>query len=281
MQTSRRRITVLAAITAAATLLLAPAATAAPPTSAIEVSDSTLAPGQTFTITQTLYNPADLTILGSKAALYTKETPIVGLIDLVGCPGAPACDAYLSSYRGGAGDIAPGQGRTVNFTFRVKDDAPSGTYTLQHQFAGENYAFEVLDGPQITITRSATADIKVSLTATPRWGLSAEVEYVATATNAGPGAATGITLAGNYPGRRLVSASGCTAGPSSTVSCTIPNLASGASTSVRFTTAGSMFSFGSFVTTVARKASTPADPNSANDTASRTCKAFTGMLVTC
>lgn len=278
----KRRIPFLAALTVAATVLLAPAATAAPPTSTIEVSDTTLSPGQTFTITQTLYNPQDFTIIGSKAALYTKESPLVGLVDLVSCPGAVACDAYLSSYRGGAGDLSLGQSRTITFSFRVKDDAPTGTYTLQHQFAGENYAFEIFDGPQITITKPAAADVKVSLAANAHWGFNAEVEYVATATNAGPDAATGVTLVGTYPAnRKLVSASGCTAGAAHTVSCTIAKLASGASTSVRFTTTGNLLSWGPFATSVQRKSSTPADPNPANDSASRTCTAYTGVYVTC
>ncbi len=279
----QRRIPVLAALTVAAGVLLAPAALAAPPASAIAVSDTTLTAGQTFTVTQTLHNPEDFTVTGAKAALYAKEGPITSLVDLVSCTGTiVTCAQYLSSFRGPVGDLGAGESATVTFTFRLKSDAAPGTFTLQHQFAGDNYAFGILDGPEVTITKPAAADVKLSLSATPHWSLNAEVEYVVTATNAGPDAATAVTLVGTYPANRwLVSAGGCTAGASHTVSCTIAKLASGASTSVRFTTAGSILSWGPFATSVQRKSSTPADPNPANDSASRTCKAYTGVYVTC
>jgi len=279
----QRRISILAALTVAASVLLAPAALAAPPTSAIAVSDTTLTAGQTFTITQTLYNPEDFTVTGAKAALYAKESPITDLVDLVSCTGTIApCSQYLSSFRGPVGDLATGESRTVTFTLRLKSDAAPGTLTVQHQFAGDNYAFATLDGPEITITKPAAADVKLSLSATPHWSLNAEVEYVVTATNAGPDAATAITLTGTYPAnRKLTSASGCVAGAAHAVTCKIAKLASGASTTVRFTTTGSLLSWGPFATSVERTSSTPADPNSANDSASRTCKAFTGMYVTC
>jgi len=281
MQRTGRRTAVLAALTTAV-LFAAPAvAAAAPPTSTIDVSATTVRAGNTFTVTEQLYNPTDFTVTGAKAALYAKEKPVVDLVDLVSCAGAIACDQYLSSFRGGVGDVAAGESRTVTFTFRVKEDVQPGQFTLQHQFAGDNYAFGVEDGPAITIAPPNKADVKVALTATPRPGLVARVDYVITVSNTGPATATGIRVSVN-PGssRKIVSTTGCT--PSgAALTCAIATLAPGASTTAKFTSEGGFFAWGAFTATAQRAASTPADPNTANDSASKKCTAYTGLYVQC
>jgi hypothetical protein len=282
MERTGRRAAVLAALTAAV-LLAAPAvASAAPPASAIDVSDTSLHAGDTFTVTEQLYNPTDFTVTGAKAAVYTKETSIVGLVDLVSCTGSIApCGPYLSSFRGGVGDLAPGESGSVAFTFKVKDDAIGGQFTLQHQFAGDNYAFGVEDGPVVTITPAQKADVKVALTATPRIGVFARVDYVVTTSNTGPASATGVRVTVN-PGanRTVTSTTGCTK-TGATLSCTIGTLAPGASATAKFTSEGGILAWGAFTATAQRAASTPADPNAANDTASKKCTAYTGLYVTC
>ncbi|MCR6488242.1 hypothetical protein M8542_35975 [Amycolatopsis sp. OK19-0408] len=271
----------LAALTAAA-LFSAPAvASAAPAPSTIDVSDTSLHAGDTFTVTEQLYNPTDFTVTGAKAALYAKEKPIVDLVDLVSCAGTIGCDQYLSSYRGGVGDLNAGESRTVTFTLRVKEDVTGGEFTLQHQFAGDNYAFSVEDGPAVTITAAPKADVKVALTATPRIGLVARVDYVITVSNTGPGTATGVRVTANAgSGRSVTSATGCTRS-GSTLTCAIGNLAPGASATAKFTSEGGVFAWGAFTATAQRSASTPADPNAANDTASKKCTAYTGLFVQC
>ncbi|WP_326945721.1 hypothetical protein OG439_40270 [Amycolatopsis sp. NBC_01307] len=282
MERTGRRAAVLAAL-AAAVMLAAPAvASAAPPASAIDVSDTSLHAGDTFTVTEQLYNPTDFTVTGAKAAVYTKETPIVDLVDLVSCTGSIApCGPYFSSYRGGVGDLGPGESGSVTFTFKVKDDAAGGQFTLQHQFAGDNYAFGVEDGPAVTITAAPKADVKVALTATPRIGVFARVDYVVTASNTGPASATGVRVTVN-PGanRSVVSTTGCTK-TGATLSCTIGTLAPGASATAKFTSEGGILAWGAFTATAQRAASTPADPNTANDVASKKCTAYTGLYVTC
>ncbi|MFJ9784211.1 hypothetical protein ACIRSS_31870 [Amycolatopsis sp. NPDC101161] len=280
MERTGRRTAVLAALTAAA-LFMAPAvASAAPAPSSIDVSDTALHPGDTFTVTEQLYNPTDFTVTGAKAAVYAKEKPIVDLVDLVSCAGTIGCDQYLSSYRGGVGDLGAGESRTVTFTFRVKEDA-AGEFTLQHQFAGDNYAFGVEDGPAVTITPPAKADVKVALTATPRAGLVARVDYVITVSNTGPATATGVRVTANAgSGRTITSMTGCTRSGAS-LSCAIGTLASGASTTAKFTSEGGFFAWGAFTATAQRTASTPADPAAANDSASKKCTAYTGLYVTC
>jgi uncharacterized repeat protein (TIGR01451 family) len=256
-------------------------AVAAPPSSAIEVSTTSVAPGETFTVTQTLYNDRDFTIVGAKAGLYAMEpASLPGLVDLVSCPGAYACDVLGSSIRGGFGDVPAGESRTVTFTFRVKDDAPAGTITLQHQFIGENYAFEILDGPALTIEQPVTyADIAVSLTASVR---VYRVTYTVTIKNNGPAVASNVRVVGTVPSRLTYAGGTCTrVGSTRTVNCDVASLASGASTTRTFLGDASLLTIGLVQATARRTASSPDDPAAANDKAIRNCTALTALIVRC
>ncbi|UMP06272.1 hypothetical protein [Amycolatopsis sp. EV170708-02-1] len=282
-----RRASLLSLVAAVATIMLvAPtSALAAPPTSAVEVSPTTVQRGQTFTVTQTVYNAdATSTIEGGKATLYGKESSLPGIVDLVSCPGAFACDVLGGSIRGGVGTVPPGQSKTVVFTLRVKDDAPLGDVTLQHQFVGDNYSFEILDGPVLTISGTpSAADLGVTLTASPRGILTSSIDYTVKVTNAGPAAASGIRVASTLGnGLRFTGSSVCS-NPSGTkvVNCDFSSLASGASATAKFTVAAGLLSVGPVKTTAKITQSSAADPNAANDTASSTCTAITGLLLTC
>jgi hypothetical protein len=281
MERTGRRTAVLAALTAAA-LFAAPAvASAAPAPSTIDVSDTSVHAGDTFTVTEQLYNPTDFVVTGAKAAVYTKEKAITELVDLVSCDGTIGCDQYLSSYRGGVGDLGAGESRTVTFTFHVKEDAAGGQFTLQHQFAGDNYAFSVEDGPAITLTPAPKADVKVTLSATPRAGLVARVDYVIKVSNSGPATASGVRVTANAgSGRTVTSATGCTRSGAA-LNCAIATLAPGASATAKFTSEGGVLAWGAFTATAERTAGTPADPAAANDTASKKCTAYTGLFVHC
>lgn len=276
-----QRTGVLAVLTTAA-LFAAPAvAAAATAPSTISVSDTTLHAGDTFTVTEQLYNPTDFTVTGAKAALYAKEKPIVELADLVSCTGTVGCDRYLSSFRGGVGDLGAGESRTVTFTLRVKEGAEPGQFTLQHQFAGDNYAFGVEDGPAVTIAAPAAADVKVALTATPRFGFVGRVDYVIKVSNTGPATAAGIRVTAT-PGtdRTITATTGCTRAGAG-LTCPIGTLAPGASATAKFTSEGGFLAWGPFTATAQRVASAPADPDAANDKASKKCTAYTGLFVEC
>ncbi|ANN15477.1 hypothetical protein SD37_07270 [Amycolatopsis orientalis] len=267
-------------------MLVAPAsALAAPPTSAVEVSPTTVQRGQTFTVTQTVYNADPTsTIEGGKATLYGKESSLPALVDLVSCPGAFACDMLGSSIRGGVGTVTPGQSKTVVFTFRVKDDAALGSVTLQHQFVGDNYSFEILDGPVLTITDvPTTADLGVTLTASPRGILTSSVEYTVKVTNAGPATASGIRVASTLGnGLRFTGSSTCS-NPSGTkiVNCDFSSIATGSSGTAKFSVAAGLLTLGPVKTTAKITQSSVTDPNAANNTASSTCTAITGLLLSC
>lgn len=288
MQRSWRKTTILSAAAALATafIAVAPAAQADTPTSAVAVSPTTVLPGQTFTVTQTIHNPTDFTVTFAKGALYGTPTAITDVVDVVSCTNTTAVGCFQagSSYRAAFGDLEAGGTRTTVWTLRVKDTAAPGSFTLQHQFVGDNYAFETLDGPVITIAEPATqADVKVALAATGHGGLNARIDYTLTVTNAGPAAATGIRVVATYPaGLAFASGSGCVrAGTTRTVNCDVASLASGASTTPKFSVNGGLLALGSYTTTAQRTASSPMDPNAANDSASKTCSALTGLIVTC
>ncbi|MFI5613847.1 hypothetical protein [Amycolatopsis sp. NPDC051903] len=278
----RRGSTILLTVAATAGLLfVAPAAAgAAPPSSAIDVSATSLQRGETFTVTETLYNDRDFTVTGSKAALYGKETPITDVVDVVSCD--VACGVLGSSLRAGVGDLGPGQGATVTFTLKVKDTAPDGSVTLQDQFVGDNYAFDTLDGPAVTVTPATdSADIAISLAAAPAGVLSSQLTYTITAKNNGPATATGVKLQASLPsGLQFAKSSDCTAS-GRTVTCAVPSIASGASVKASFTARAGLLTIGTLTTTAVRQASSPADPNAANDKASRSCRAVTSLLLSC
>ncbi|WP_329051422.1 DUF11 domain-containing protein [Amycolatopsis sp. NBC_01488] len=271
---------------ATAFIAMAPAAHADLPTSSVEVSTTTVLPGQTFTISETIHNTQDFTVTFAKAAIYGTPTPITDIADVVSCTGVTdlGCFQAGSSYRAPFGDLEAGGTRTAVFTMRVKDTAAPGPFTLQHQFVGDNYAFDTLDGPVITVGNPVTnADVKVALAAVGHGGLSARIDYTLTVTNAGPSAASGIRVVATYaPGLSYAGATGCArVGTTRAVNCDFASLASGASATAKFSVNGGLLALGSYTTTAVRTASSPSDPDTANDSASKTCSALTGLIVTC
>ncbi|WP_202873242.1 DUF11 domain-containing protein [Kribbella capetownensis] len=278
------RAALVTALVGAGLVTGAQVAAAAPPSSEISVGTTSVAPGQTFTITQTLNNDRDFDIIGAKAGLYAKEpASLPSLIDIVACPEAYACDTLGSSVRGGFHEVKAGESVTLHWTFRVKDDAPAGTIQLQHQFIGENYAFEILDGPSLTIEPAATnADIAVSMTASVRTLLISRITYTVTIKNNGPSAATDVRVVGTYPNRLLYAGGSCTrVGTTRTVNCDVGSLASGASVTRTFAADAGLLTIGKLVATAERTASSPDDPAAGNDEASRTCTALTSLMVRC
>jgi uncharacterized repeat protein (TIGR01451 family) len=269
---------------AAVTLIpLAAAAEAVVPSSVVEVSPTTVQPGQTFTVTQTVTNTDSSTMTNAKPAIYGNPTSIVDVTDLVSCSGNTApCFPFGSSYRAPVGDLGAGESRTVVFTLRVKDTAASGSFTLQHQLVGDNFSFQILDGPVITIQPSK-ADVGVSLDAAVRPGLLPDIDYTLTVANLGPATATGIRVVATYKdGLQIVSTTGCVRVPGTrTLNCDIASLPSGATATAKFTADPELLAIGPFTTSVQRQQSSPADPNPDNDHADKTCSLLTGLLVRC
>jgi uncharacterized protein DUF11 len=258
-------------------------AVAAPPDpSGIAVSATALAPGDTFTASVELFNPQAFTITFAKAQVRTLEASAVDLLELVSCSGTTSdCFAQGTSFRGPVGDLAPGQQRTVVFTFKVKATAPAGSYTLEHQLVGDNFSFGASAGPVLTITPPA-ADIAVSLDASPRGILTSRVTYTVSVVNNGPGGPSNVRVGGNYPsGFSWAGGNGCIRTGGRAVQCDFSAVPAGGHASASFSVDAGLLALGGFTTTVSRVTSTPPDPNSGNDSASRTCSAITGLLVLC
>ncbi|MGZ0148644.1 hypothetical protein ACXJJ3_16345 [Kribbella sp. WER1] len=251
-----------------------------PPTSTVDVSSTTLNPGETLTVTQTVHNTIGIPIEGGKAALYAEGADLTGRLDLISCTGATICYPYNGQhYRADVGDVPPGESRTVVWTLRVRDNATP--FVLRHQFIGDNYAFDAYTGPTITVTPQA-ADVAVALTASARSLLTTRITYTLTIKNNGPGAASGIRVVGTYPLGLVYAGSTCVrVGTTRSVNCDVASLAAGASTTRTLTADTTLLTVGSLTATAQRAASSPSDPVVANDKASRTCTALTGLVVHC
>jgi uncharacterized repeat protein (TIGR01451 family) len=268
-------------------LVAAPSvALAAPPDpSAASVSSSSVEQGETFTASVELFNPEDFTVHDANADLRVQgDTSIVDLFDLVSCTGSISlCSSRVTSFRGPVGDLDPGAGRTVEFTFRVRDNAVPGAYQLEHQFTGSDFAFEAGAGPALTVTGDPQfADLAVGLDASPRGILTSRITYTVAVTNNGPAAATGVRISGTYAaGLYWASGSGCVRVGSRGVQCDFASVPVGSTVRASFAANAGLLALGSFTTTVQRATSSPSDPNSGNDSARRSCAALTGLLVRC
>ncbi|HWL96224.1 MAG TPA: DUF11 domain-containing protein [Nocardioidaceae bacterium] len=274
------RIATLGLAVAAALLVVPSAAVAAPPdSSAVSVSPTSIDRGATFTVTQEVYNPRDFTIVGARPTLIG----IGDVAEIVSCDGSLLpCNDFLGGFRSYVGDLVPDAGRTVTWTLRIKDDAPLGDVRLKHSLDGENFGFPTLDGPLLTIT-SPDADLGVTITATPRGVLTSRIEYSITVRNDGPADATDIRLVATYAaGLQFAGSTSCArVGTTRMVGCDLAALAAGTSRTVKFAARAGLLTIGSLTTTVQREQSTPTDPEAANDHASMTCAALTGLLVRC
>lgn len=248
----------------------------------MSVSATQLAPGQVFTATFELFNPQGFSVTSAQAQLRLGEANIVDVFDLVSCTGNTApCFALGTSFRGPVGDLPSGEQRTVVFTLRVKETAPAGSYTLEHQFVGGNFAFAAGTGPVVTVAPQA-ADIAVALDASPRGILTSRVTYTVTVRNLGPGNASGVQVSGAYAaGFSWAGGNGCVRTSGRNVRCDFAAVANGGTASASFSVDAGLLAIGTFTTTMSRTSSTPADPVSANDSASRSCSTLTGLLVSC
>lgn len=256
-----------------------PALAAPPDPSAVSVSATALVPGDEFTVSFEIFNPEDFTVTSANAQLRTVEASLVGLVDLVSC--SSPCGALGMSFRAPVGDLAPGAGQTVVFTFRVKDSAAAGSYTLEHQFIGGNFAFGAGTGPVLTITQPV-ADLAVSLDASPRGILTSRINYVVRVDNLGPGDAVSVRVQGAFAaGLSWAHGSGCVRTSGRNVQCDFGAIPRGGFATAGFSVDAGLLAIGTFSTSVARTASSPSDPVSANDSAHRSCAALTGLLVRC
>lgn len=278
-----RRVGLVGAVVLAGLGFVSSPASAAPPDpSGVVVGSTELAPGETFTVGVELYNPREFSIVGASAALRTVEAPISDYFELVSCTGTVRdCFALAPTvYRGPVGDLGPGESALVSYVLRVRDSV-AGAVTLEHQLLGEEYSFAAAPGPVLTVV-SPTADLVVSLDASPRGVLVSRITYTVVVGNNGPAAASGVRVAGRLAaGLSWRAGNGCVRVGTRDVQCDFASVPAGGSVSASFSADAGLLALGSFSTSVTRVASTPSDPVSGNDSARRTCTALTGLLVRC
>jgi hypothetical protein len=288
----RQVVTVTAlVVSAVAAGVFATGATASADTPEVVVTSSvsSVVPGDTVTVTETVTNVNGFSILGDSARLFSAADPITDYTTLTGCDAGPggSCAPVLDGsgnpigYQADLGAaLGGGQSATVTFTLTVDPGAASATETLQGQLFGNNYATGLVDGPTLTV--NARADLRVTLTGTPHTGLlSSTLVFTVRVTNSGPASlSTARVTAAATTGLRLTSGD-CTA-TGSTAVCGFGPLASGHSATATFSVPiglldiGVPFQFGAH-----RTSSSPTDPNPANDADSTTCTVVSVLLATC
>ncbi|MEU1193959.1 hypothetical protein [Streptomyces sp. NPDC005859] len=288
----RRRPNRLRALGAAFLLVMAGvllAVTPAHAASSISVSSTTVAAGNTFTISFTGTSDSDRTDAGFN--FYAGANPTaLGTLDtfttIESCTGntSPCINQPSLGPRVPLGDLNAGDPFSGSITLRINPGTPAGTFLLRYQLYGTTSGGEATQiGPTITVTVPPSADLGVSLTARPHLGILVPyLSYTATTSNTGPDAVTSATLTAALPAGKTATnlSPGCTSSPGS-VTCTYGAIANGGNAVSRFRLPMSVLALGQVNVTATRTASTPSDPNAANDSASATCTVISIILVTC
>ncbi|MFE2873735.1 IPT/TIG domain-containing protein [Embleya sp. NPDC059259] len=129
---------------------------------------------------------------------------------------------------------------------------------------------------------ASTADVAVALQATGVPSLfDAHIDYTITVTNRGPDALGSATVSAPLPVPMLATSPDC-AVADRTVTCTVGPLAKGAATTRHFTAPVALLSLGlAYEVTATRTASTPDDPNPANNGSSASCTVITSLIILC
>lgn len=283
----------LVLLTAGATTVAAIPAQAAGPDVQLSTPQSTVHPGDFVTVTQSVTNNVLSAILNPAARLLGGPNGIASFTTLVGCTG-PAGITCSTVSSGGQpigyqavlpASLDPGITRTVTYTLRVNDDAPDLQETLQGQLLGTllggDFLRQILDGPLLIV--DANADAAVSITATKLGLLAKNLDVAVTVKNNGPGVLRLATITTTLPNLLLAIPSTPTCVPiPGLVTCLVPSLAKGASTTLNFSVPLNLLSLGlPYKITSTRTLSLSRDLNPANDSASTSCIVLSQLLTIC
>ncbi|MBP2322239.1 hypothetical protein JOF56_002624 [Kibdelosporangium banguiense] len=252
------------------------------------VAPAEVQPGDTFTITETVQNHAFFSVIGPTVIALSTPEGLASFADMISCSGqAGVTCATVDGPNGPVGykailPVAIGghETHTVSFTLRVKPDAVSAVHTIQGQMWGSNYG--VVPENIGTLTVVAEADVAVGLTATPKLGLLVpRIDMTVKVTNNGPGKLRSAEVKGAMTqGLQANAGSKCTGGAQPV--CTFGELAPGASTTGTYSVPIGLLYIGlPFQFSATRTASSPNDPNSANNSAATSCRVVSLLLVSC
>lgn len=284
----------LVVLTAGTTVIAAAPAHADAPASQLSVFPSTVHPGDTVTITQTVTNNLFSTLLSPVTQLLSTPGGLTSFTSLVGCTGATSCGVVNngSGQPIGYQAILPsslnplGGNAVVSYTLKVLPTAPDLQETLQGRLLGLNFLSDLLSGPTLIV--DANADVAVAVSATPKLGaLSPTLDVAVTVTNNGPGQFLLGTITTTVPpGLLPVGVPPCVGVPGvgipGQVVCVVPLLAKGASTTLRFSVPLNLLTIGlPYTFTSSRTLSVSRDLNSANDSDSTSCLVVSRLLVLC
>ncbi|MEV6981265.1 hypothetical protein AB0M95_08395 [Sphaerisporangium sp. NPDC051017] len=279
-------VVALAVATLMSPVLAAPAS-ADPPEVAVSLSSSQVNAGDAVTVTVTVTNIHSFTVLNATARVYSAPAALPSYATLTGCAGAAgACTTVTDGggtpigFQAPVGALSGGASATVAFTLATAQGADPGAQTLQGELRGSNYATEIVPGPVLTIV--SEADAAVALTATPKLALLVpKIEFRLRVTGNGPGAVRGATVTTPLPPGFGASSGDCATG-SGAVTCTTGEVAPGASVTRTFSVPVGLLTIGvPYTFTATRTASAPADPVSANDSATVRCTVVSIVLVSC
>ncbi|ALG14085.1 DUF11 domain-containing protein [Kibdelosporangium phytohabitans] len=252
------------------------------------VSPAEVQPGDTFTVTETVHNVHQFSILNPTLRLFSTPTTLTEYTELVSCtgPGVASC-ATVDGPTGPtgyqailAGAMSGFESQTATFTLRVKPGAQGAVHTVQGQLFGRNYA--IFPANVATLTVIDRADPAVAVTATPRTGLLVpKIDVVVRVTNNGPGRMRSAEVKGGLTqGLTANAGSGCTGGAAPV--CAFGELAPGASATASFSVPIGLLHIGlPYQLSATKTASSPNDPDSANNSAATTCRVLSVLLVNC
>ncbi|MDI5977382.1 hypothetical protein [Amycolatopsis magusensis] len=252
----------------------------------ISASASTVHPGGTIVVTETVTNIHGFTVLHPTARLFSTPQNLPSFTTLVSCSGV-TCSTVDGpngpvGYSGTLPEaLSAGESAQVTFTLKIAASAPDFTHQLQGQLFGSNYATERVDGPAITV--DARADRTIKLTGTPKPGLlGGRVDFTVSVTNNGPDPATSTTVTTSLPtGLQATAGTNCVPSPGK-VTCSVGQLANGGKGTAAFSVPYGLLTIGlPFSFTANRSGAVPEDLNTANDTSSVTCTVITPLLASC
>lgn len=287
----RRTVTmgVLAGLAAAGVVAAGAPATADTPVVAITVSPATAIPGDTVTVTETITNDNGFTLLQPKAQLFSTPDALPSYTTLTGCDAGPGgtCDTIQDNdgnstgYEAVFGGAIGGNGQaTATFTLTIDADSNGGVETLAGALVAANFGSGVVPGPTLTV--NARADVAVAMTGTPvRSLLGLTLNFTVTVTNNGPASLRSADVTATIPVGLRATSSACTPTSRGAV-CHIGAVAPGHHATATFNVPVGLLDIGiPFQFSAARSASTPTDPNAANDAAADTCTVVSVLLASC
>jgi hypothetical protein len=292
----RRAVTLagLVLVTVGTSTMVAAPAQAALPASQLSVFPTTVNPGDTVTITQTLTNSLATSLLSPVAQLVSKPGGLSSFSTLVSCSGAASCGVLDDANGDPTGfqailptSLNPFDGESVvTYTLKILPEAPDMQETLQGRLLGQNFLSELLNGALLII--DANADSSVSVEAFPKLdvlGMLLEVEI--TVTNHGPGQLLVGDFLTSVPAELVpIGIPPCVGVPggitSGQVHCIVPLLPKGASTTLRFSAPVTLLNIGlPYTFKTERFLSLSRDLNPENDKDSTSCIVVSIVLTTC